>query len=194
MKNKKNNANSNSKEVIDKITFNRAVLLFSASVERKESTPLNGPSYAEQSAAIVSGQNWTVLNSHLLNNAYIINNGILKGSVNVIKQLLQTYGSNGVRDKIPNTNCHPMAYHVHLEFGLTYILEWVVLSEEKRILAITDFGPHENFRFLQGLTKAQIQAIYANPKNQEVFDREQVVLGNLKEKAVSLHKNYKNVM
>lgn len=135
-----------------------------------------GPGHREQLIALASGQYWTTLNTHLLNCTEIRSDELLQARANAVKHLLQVYGSNSdaLPDYRPNEGkAKGHVFHAHIESSgrATFILEWAVIDRGKRLIALTNFGRHENFRFRKDKLKPkEIALILADRRNIRVMD------------------------
>ena len=133
-----------------------------------------GPSPMEQLSALANDTYWTVLNTSFLR--FSSNDTVLSDRANAFKHALQTYGlsSTQLPDTLrPNKNkAKGSIYHGHVNDsnGTTYVLEWSVIDVKNRVIALTNFAKHENFPFKKNpLSKAEIEAINADPKNIKIM-------------------------
>ena len=156
-----------------------------------------GPEYKDQIAAMVNDEYWTVLNSSLLKLSST--NKKLCHRVNALKQALQTYGPDS--EKLPDRrqnegNAKGFVFHGHVNDsnGKTYELEWAVVDRKKRVLALTHFGKHENFKFKQEpLNQVAIDRILAAPENIRIMGRTSKKIDEAKEKVERVERNYRNI-
>ena len=149
-----------------------------------------GPSHEEQITAILQDNYWTVLNSVLLE--LPITDEILNNRANALKHSLQTYGPNSkslpdLRQNEGKAKGKVFHGHVHNSRGLVYVLEWAIVDKEKKIMAITNFDKHENYKFKQEpLNGNEIEVIKAGEKNIKIMNRVSCSTNEIKKKFVQL--------
>jgi hypothetical protein len=153
-----------------------------------------GPTKQQQLEAIAKGENWTIVNLHLLRDFSA--DKLLCHKANVFKQLLQTFGpnSNKLPDLRNNTgNAHNHVFHGHIKVKTTYVLEWSVVDNENRIIALLGFSTHENYAYKQEpLSVAEKQNILKHHGNQVLIARGDELLEKAEEKIAKLNKQYRN--
>ena len=155
-----------------------------------------GPSANEQLSAMVSGEYWTVLNTSIL--LTCVNDKDLCHRVNALKHALQTYGPESIHlpDLRPNKGkAQGFIFHGHANNsnGTTYILEWTVVDRKKKIMAITAFDTHENFKFRQEpLSAIEITKILSLSENIKIIENVSNKIQEAKEKVERFEANYKN--
>jgi hypothetical protein len=114
----------------------------------------DAPEPRSQIDAALQGKNWVVLNLPLLRQSSV--DATLCKYANSFKHALQTHGPNNpeqLHDLRPNTTptARGSIFHGHMNDsnGRTYVLEWEIVDPKERIIALTQFGTHENFKFKQ---------------------------------------------
>ncbi|MDF1683615.1 MAG: hypothetical protein P1U36_03060 [Legionellaceae bacterium] len=144
--------------------------------------------------AMVENQYWTVLNSYLL--AEVIGKKpqgdmkILADKANTVKHQLQTYGpilrDYGVDFRQNTGRAAGEIFHSNMKAGKTmYVMEWTVLDEEKRIMTLLGFGPHENYDYAQKpLTAIQQTKILDDSHNKNILDNVKLKIAEAKEYTV----------
>ncbi|MDF1827137.1 MAG: hypothetical protein P1U39_02540 [Legionellaceae bacterium] len=144
-----------------------------------------------QLKAMVENQYWTVLNSHLL--AEVIGKKpqgdmkILVDKANTVKHQLQTHGpilrDHGVDFRQNKGKAAGEIFHSNMKAGKTmYVMEWTVINEEKRIIALLGFGAHENYDYAQNpLTEEQKSKILNEPRNEEIIKNVKKKIAEAKE-------------
>lgn len=154
-----------------------------------------GPPPEEQISAIAEGRCWIVLNTHLLS-------GCTKGTplcfkANAFKHALQTYGPSG---RLPDFRHNEGAskkqvFHGHLNTNnTTYVLEWAIVDARQRIMALTGFDTHENFRFRQTpLSAIERQSILSAVDNIRIMEHAKNKAVETKEKVARTEHNYRYV-
>lgn len=103
-----------------------------------------GPEYKDQIMAIANDEYRTILNTSLLRKSS--KDIELNHRVNALKCALQTYGpsSNKLPDLRQNKGkAQGFVFHGH------YILEWAIIDAKIRVLTLTNFDTHENYKFKQ---------------------------------------------
>jgi hypothetical protein len=157
-----------------------------------------GPSANDQLASMASGEYWTVLNTSIL--ITCANNKDLCHRVNALKHALQTYGpeSNELPDFRHNKGkSQGFVFHGHANnsSGTTYVLEWAVVDRSKKIIALTGFGTHENFKFRQDpLNEMEIVKILSSSGNVQIMEHVSKKIHEAKEKVERFEATYKNVI
>jgi len=139
-----------------------------------------GPTPKEQLFTLAKGHYWMVLNSHLLNTFDLLHDQRLRNEVNALKHSLQSFGPNS--PELPDCRSNKgkaegYVFHGHCKHsgGTTFVLEWSEIDAENKIIALTNFGKHENFRFSQtALSNLEIDQILHNPQNIALFERAQL--------------------
>lgn len=159
----------------------------------------NAPDAKEQDLAILEGRYWTVLEQHHLTDHRLHSDAKLRRATNAFKAALQTYGpvSNdlpdlrkNIGDKIKGQVWHG---HVRDSNGKEFVLEWAIVDTNKRIIAITAFDSHENFKFKQASLKdAEKQKLLASEPNKAIIARVNRVREDVKKKAERIEKNYRH--
>lgn len=158
---------------------------------KPEATPK--PALDLQLNAMIENKYWTVLNTHLL--AEIIGKkpqgdlNKLAEKANTVKHELQTYGPilRGHSADFRANKGKKVAgevFHSDMKAGkTTYVMEWTVLDEEKRMIALIGFDSHENYKYQQKtLTAEQQSKTLSDPCNQKILDRVEVKLAEAKHK------------
>lgn len=149
-----------------------------------------GPSHEEQLSAILQNNYWTVLNAGLLKLAG--SDETLNNKANALKHSLQTYGPNSknlpsLRQNEGKAKGEVFHGHVHNSQGLEYVIEWAIVDKNKKIMAITNFDKHENFKFKQApLNDKEIKIIQTDVKNIKIMDRVACSTSEIKKKFVQL--------
>jgi hypothetical protein len=134
-----------------------------------------GPKPEQQLLAMAEGRYWTVLNAHLLLKCK--DNAALSHEASVFKHALQTFGpaSNELPDFRQNKRVVVVhdVFHGHIKSnGTTYVLEWAIVSQEERIIALVGFGKHENYSFKQkALSAADRESIFKNKENIKIIEK-----------------------
>lgn len=154
-----------------------------------------GPSQGEQLSALAKDQYWTVLNVHVFNCEEIKGDEQFRNKVNAFKHSLQVYGSNA--DRLPDfrTNkgkAQSSVFHGHVKNsqGTTYVIEWSVIDNEKKIIAITNFAKHENFTFKQkALSEQEKQKIINHSDNIALMEKVTGLKQDAKAKWERMEKN-----
>ena len=74
-------------------------------------------------------------------------------------------------------------------------MEWTIINEKKKIMAITNFAPHENFKYLQKeFTEAQIQRCLNSFDNIQTIDRANKQKQFAKAKFERVEDNYEKIV
>ena len=152
-----------------------------------------GPEYRDQIMAMANNTYWTILNTSLLRQSS--NNTKLNHRVNALKCALQTYGPNS--DKLPDLRQNKGAAkgfvfhgHVHDSNGLTYVLEWAIIDREKRILTLTNFDTHENYKFSQyPIDKDTASKLLMHPESVKIMEHASRKIDEVKQKVESMEKS-----
>jgi len=154
-----------------------------------------GPPYQEQLMALANKTYWTVLNTHHL--IFKTNDEKLSDRANALKHALQTYGpsSKSLPDlrnnegKAKGTIFHG---HVNDANGTTYVLEWTIIDSKNRVMALTHFAKHENFKYKKDpLTSDEIKKILENTKNTIIMKRMPEKAKEAASKVKRVEENYK---
>jgi len=159
----------------------------------------NGPNRAEQVKAIVRERYWTVFKSFLFRDIHPQDQALIH-QVNALKNSLQTYGPNS--EKLPELRqnlgqAKGSVFHAHVSSssGCTYVVEWAIVDVEKKQLAITQFGPHENFPFTQApLSKEQINNLRNCPENRAILEKVQATKKDCIKKLNRLYERYEHLL
>jgi hypothetical protein len=144
--------------------------------------------------AMVENKYWTVLNTHLL--AEVIGKKpqghmkTLAEKANTVKHELQTYGpilrghSADFRAN-KGKKVSGEIFHSDMKAGTTtYVMEWTVLNEDKRMIALLGFDTHENYDYQQKLLTAKQQSkILSDPRNLAILERVELKMAEAKYKA-----------
>jgi hypothetical protein len=148
-----------------------------------------GPAQIDQLNALITDNYWVVLNVKRFFNCPLLkleSNVKLRTAVNAFKHALQTFGPHDkenlpdFRDGVGKTKGSIFHGHVNGSNGTVYIIEWTIIDLEKRIMAITGFGSHENYNFVKKpLTSEMINAIFKDEDNQAILTK----VAELKEQA-----------
>jgi hypothetical protein len=132
-----------------------------------------GPAPEDQILAIANNKYWTVLNTQLLR--HCARGSLLCEKANAFKHALQTYGPS--HNKLPDlrqnegkSKSHVFHGHMNDANGTTYVLEWAIVDLKNRVMALTGFETHENYKFRQvPLSEAERVKILTAPKNIKIF-------------------------
>ena len=159
-----------------------------------EKVKVGGPTPEDQILAIANNRYWTVLNTHLL--GHCARGSLLCDRVNAFKHALQTYGPN--HNKLPDlrqnegkSKNHVFHGHMNDANGTTYILEWAIVDTEKRVMALTGFETHENYRFRQKpLSDTECKGILSAPKNIKIITDAARKIDETKAKVDRTEQNY----
>lgn len=144
---------------------------------------------------MVTGQYWTVLNTSILRLS--ANNKDLCHRVNALKHALQTYGpQSGNLPDLRHNQGKPKGWvfhgHVNNSSGKTYVLEWAIVDKNKKIIALTGFGPHENFKYSQEpLSDKAIFKILSDSQNVKIMNNIPKKIQEATEKVARIERNYK---
>lgn len=159
---------------------------------------VGGPSYEDQISALAQDRYWFVLNTHLLQ--FCGQEELFCDRVNAFKHALQTYGpqaSEFLPSFIPNegkAKNHVFHGHISNVNGTTFVLEWAVIDEKKRIMAIVGFDSHENYSFrTKPLKKDECTKILANPDNIKIIEKAEQVINETKLKVERTELNYRHM-
>lgn len=133
-----------------------------------------GPQYKDQIEAMLHDKYWRILNSNLL--SLSSNDEDLCHRVNALKHSLQTYGPED-QENLPDFRhnkgrAQGSVFHGHVNnsTGKTYVLEWAIIDRNKRIMALTNFDVHENFKFKQEpLDQGAIKCILSTAHNLKII-------------------------
>ena len=155
----------------------------------------NGPSQEDQVKALANGTYWTVLNSALLRSAAYDQALIIR--VNALKNALQTYGP--VSEKLPDFRHNKGSAkgvvfhgHAHDSLGKTHVLEWTVIDEKMKLIALVNFASHENYAFRQKpLSSEEKKAILDCQESQKIMKLVAEKKKEAKEKVERVHFNYR---
>lgn len=155
--------------------------------------PQQAPVLNPQISAMIEDRYWTVLNSHLL--ADVIGKkpeGDMKTlgeKANTVKHALQTYGpilrDHDIDFRSNKGAAEGKVFHSDMKAGTTtYVMEWTILDNEKRIIALVGFDKHENYAYRQkGLTEAEEKLILTKPSNQIIMERVKLKIIEAQQKA-----------
>jgi hypothetical protein len=132
-----------------------------------------GPSRIQIHEAILRNENWIVLSRGML--SLCSTDKDLNNRANAAKHSLQVFGPTRPRvDKLrPNYCTDGNVFHCHVRnsTGKEFVMEWAVVSWQDRILALTCFDIHENFRYRQtALSQEEIDAIMADKRNVKTIE------------------------
>ena len=160
-----------------------------------------GPPYPEQLRSLAENTYWKVLNTSFLGNdkkekPLYHNDDSLSLRVNAMKHTLQTYGPMfaGVINNEGEAKGSIFHGHVNNSNGTTYVLEWAIIDPIERVMALTNFAKHENFPYIQApLTKQDIVAITADPKNINIMARMELKAQEAADKVERTEANYRNI-
>lgn len=157
---------------------------------------LGGPSAEDQLLAMASNQYWIVLNTHLLKTC--AKGTMLCSRVNAFKHSLQTYGP--VSSALPDLRegkglAKGFIFHGHVndDDGTTYELEWTVIDNKKRIMALIGFGTHENYNFRsKPLNKDERNKILTAPHNVKICQNVVKKIEEAKKKVARMEEKYRS--
>lgn len=180
------------------LSDNQRTLLFRSLYKNKKITlkeMVGGPSYQEQLSALALHQNWIVLNTDCLN-VDTLDDLRLNHAVNALKHALQTYGPTS--DRLPSDvrqnsgAAQGSVYHAHAEGnGGTYVLEWAIVDENRKIMALLRFRSHENYPYAQRpLNDREKQVILQKPANQRILQRSEENRAAAEEKLNTLSQRF----
>ncbi len=102
---------------------------------------------------MLKDKNWVALNLSWLRHSGV--DDVLCQAANALKHNLQTYGPTDkahIRDLRPNKgSAKGFVFHAHIKDSTRneYVIEWEVLDEGQKIMALRGFGSHENYSFKQ---------------------------------------------
>lgn len=158
-----------------------------------------GPSHHELLLSNASGSSWNILNYHLLNILAISSDSQLRTEVNALKHALQVFGPNS--DKLPDLRNNEgktkgQVYHGHCKHsnGTTYVMEWAIIDEKSKILAILQFDTHENFKYRKKpLKTGEKDNIQQHPKNVALLDHIQKKQEEAEEKVFRMFPNNNSI-
>ena len=154
----------------------------------------NGPAYPDQILAMAQGNYWTILNTGLLKLSK--NNKDLCNRVNALKAALQTYGPNSTQlpDLRQNKGlAQGSVFHGHVNnsSGKTYVLEWAVIDDERKIMALINFAKHENYVFKQTpMDLLTAESILSTPENKKIIKQIPTKIKEAKDKVERTALNY----
>lgn len=179
-------------------TSEQRTLLFQFSAPEKTITnkvKAGGPSYEEQLSALALGEDWLVLNTHLLALDILASDSGLSDQTNAFKHALQTHGprSSALKDLRQNKGAAVgSVYHGHVSGrGGIYVLEWAIMDEDARTMALVGFAHHENYAFVQKpLNDKEKEKIYNHPKNQALMARSDKKRAEAQDKVNALCKQH----
>ena len=134
-----------------------------------------GPSPEDQLSAMVNDEYWTILNSSLLRGVGKDKN--LVPRVNALKHAIQTYGPKS--DKLPDFRhnkgkAQGLVFHGHAtdSLGNTFVLEWAIVNEDKKLLSLVGFGNHENYPFRQSpLNENDINRLLESEESKKTIEK-----------------------
>jgi hypothetical protein len=145
-----------------------------------------GPTLEQQNRAKLTNQYWYVLNIGLLR--LVDGHKKFCDRANAFKHALQSFGPISpslpdFRENKGKAKGHIFHGHVTHDTGAIYIIEWTVVDESRKLIALTGFDTHENFRFRQEkLSKEECERIITAPYNQEVIRHTDIKIAELKRK------------
>jgi hypothetical protein len=154
------------------------------------------PPYEEQATALLQGRSWHVLDADFLANDH--QDEMLRCRSNALKVALQVYGltPSGFDVKNNTGKTANQVFHCNLrgKTSTTFELEWACVDPEKRILAITNFDTHENFKFRQlPLSSEEKEKLLIDPRNISIMKRDRDAIDALRAKCIAAnieHKTY----
>lgn len=154
-----------------------------------------GPTAKEQLEAMATNKYWIVLNSHFLADSG--NDILLRRRASAFKHALQTFGptSSLLPDLRSNKGTEGTIFHGHVNNinGTTYVLEWAILNKKDRVMAITGFSTHENFKFKkEALKDAESKHIFADPKNIKTIENAELNIELAKSKVERVNYTYRH--
>ena len=149
-----------------------------------------GPSPHDQLSSMANDEYWTVLNSSLLSG--IGKDRCLVPRVNALKHAIQTYGPKS--DKLPDFRhnkgkAQGVVFHGHAadSLGKTFVLEWAIVDEERRLLSLVGFGNHENYPFRQSpLNEENIKRLLGSEESKTTMAKVEEKIAEAKAKAVRI--------
>jgi len=149
-----------------------------------------GPSPEDQLSAMVNDEYWTILNSSLLRGVGKDKN--LVPRVNALKHAIQTYGPKS--DKLPDFRhnkgkAQGSVFHGHAadSLGTTFVLEWAIVDEKRKILSLVGFGKHENYLFRQSpLNEADINRLLRSEESKKIIEKVEEKITEAKDKALRI--------
>lgn len=156
-----------------------------------------GPTPEEQLRAMAENKYWTVLNAHVLIDCH--GDKLFTDRINAFKCALQTYGPNSEQlpSHLPNAGkAAGSVFHGHIRNsnGTTYIIEWTVVDQKKRQMALLGFAPHENYPFQKNALKpAEHLSILSNPKNINITQHVSKKINEAKAKVERVELNYRHM-
>ncbi len=156
-----------------------------------------GPAPEDQLLAMAHDQYWVVLISNMQLLSKCTKGSILCDRVNAFKHALQTYGptGNGLPDLRQNEGkAKNHVYHGHVKDsnGTTYVLEWAVIDNKKRIMVLINFGSHENYKYQQlPLSKTECGKILLSDINKKIYNNALEKMIEAKAKVERVEINYR---
>ncbi len=157
-----------------------------------------GPRQREQLETLVNGEYWTKLNTYLFNCPAINNDATLRIKANAFKHMLQVYGSN--KDQLPDFRPNKGAAEGLFFMVMSWmgkeqplLLSGLLLILQKKIIALTNFNKHENFKFKQKpLTLTEITAILEHPQNIKIMAQIETHREQAQAKFQRINHNYRH--
>lgn len=116
---------------------------------------------------------------------------------NAVKNAIQVYGPMpAILQRVKyNPGTENSVWHVHVEngSGKEYVLEWGVVDEKRRVIAILNFASHENYSFIKKpISETQKKNLLSDPYNTKRLDKIDKKIIEAKKKVERVELNFRH--